>query len=273
MNGYLNILAEYERTAGAGAPALRCAAPDQIFGPLSQRAAGADAAAAVTHAAGGFSSTELFHAAAVVLLVCYVLVLYRHPELLRSLREHLFSSGAGRDEHLNDNRNDPLRGFSWGRMLLDTLFFSTAVVRLVDLAAPDAAAAVPPPARMLALPLAAALFGLTVAYQYSLLALSGAVTVSRPLTSTLAHLKTVYYRLVTVALTPLLLLWVLCPEGSGATFGIIIAMVLAAMVAIFMRETFLLFVSKKLSIFHWILYLCAVEAFPLSLVCLAAARG
>ncbi|MBP3497475.1 MAG: DUF4271 domain-containing protein, partial [Alistipes sp.] len=35
---------------------------------------------------------------------------------------------------------------------------------------------------------------------------------------------------------------------------------------IFIKESFLFFVSQKISILHWILYLCALEIFPLSLI-------
>ena len=280
MNRFLNILAEYHRTVGGvggvggnGGAAALCEAPaGEIFGPLSQRASQTDPAAAAGILSEGFSSTVVFHAVAVLLLVCYVLVLYRHPQLLRSLREHIFSPGAGRDEHMKENRNDPLNNFSWGGLVLDVLFFCTAAVRLVDLVAPDAAVALPFAARMLAVPVAAGIFCAIAAYQFTVLSLCGAVTVSRPLTSSLARIKRLCYRMCTVALTPVLLLWVLCPPSGAMAFGTIIAVLLAAIIATFLRETFLLFISKKLSIYHWILYLCTVEAFPLSLVCLVAVR-
>lgn len=277
MNGFLKILAEYDLTAGAGgahhAAAPRAVTAEEVFGHLSQRADAAGTTGAAAQLAEGFSSTTLFHAAAVLLLVCYVLVLYRHPEILKSLREHIFSTGAGRNERLNDNRHDPLRGFSWGRMLLDTLFVCTAVVRLADLLMPTAAAALPPQARLLAVPIVAGVFCATVAYQNTMLALAGAVTVSRPLTSAIGRIRSIYFRLATVVLTPVLLLWVLSPAGRGVVFEAVIALQVIFIAVAFLRETFLLFISKKLSIYHWFLYLCTVEAFPLSLVCLLAVRG
>ena len=283
MNTYLNMLAcHYSAAAGPAACADRSllpAAAGDVFGALSQRAAegvemaeGSADAVNEVFAAAGFSSTVPFHAAVLLLLVCYVLVLYRHPELLKNLREHIFSAGAVRDD-MNDNRHDPMRGLSWGCLLLDILFVCTAAVRLTDMADPAAAAAMPLAARMLAVPVAAALFCMVAAFQSSLLALSGTVTVSRPLTSALARIRNIYFRLATVVLTPVLLLWALSPAGRGQTFAIIIAVELLLIVLAFLRETFLLFISKKLSIYHWFLYLCTVEAFPLSLICLLAARG
>ena len=273
MNTYLNQLAEYYGASGTAvqAPTLRVATAGEVFGALSQRAA--DAGAVAEQVAEGFSTTVVFHAAVLLLLVCYAIVLYRHPELLASLREYIFSPVSTRDERLNDNRHDPLRGFSWGYLFLGVLFFCTAAVRAVDMLAPEGAAAVAPPARLLAIPLAAGVFLALLALQHTLLALTGTVTVSRQLTTALTRVKTIYYRLTTATLTPILLLWALLPAGSGRAFVIIIALQLFFVSVAFLRETFLLFISKKLSIYHWILYLCTVEAFPVSFVWLLAARG
>lgn len=275
MNGFLNILAEYDRLVGEGLaadrPALRAASAGEVFGTLSQR--GTEAGATVWPAAEGFSAATPFHAAVVVLLLLYVLVLYRHPELPAALREYIFSPVAARDGRMNDNRHDPLRGFSWGYLLLGAIFFCTAVIRLTDLIAPDGAAAVSEPVRLLAVPAVVLLFFALIAFQNILLYLAGSVTVSRPFTMSLVRVKTIYFRLAAVVITPILLMWALSPAGSSRVFEIIIALQVLMIAVAFLRETFLLFVSKKLSIYHWILYLCAVEAFPVSLVCLLAARG
>ena len=272
MNSYLNLLADYYAQAGAATqvPALRAATAGEVFGTLSQRAA--ETAAVAPPAEGLFSSTTVFHAAALLLLVCYAAVLYLHPELPASLREYIFSPVSARDERLNDNRHDPLRGFSWGYLLLGALFFCTAVIRLTDMLVP-AGMSLPDAVRMLAVPVAVGMFFALLAFQRGTLALTGAVTVSRPLTTALMRVKTIYFRLAAVTVTPVLLLWALSPAGSGRTFGIIIALEVLLIALAFLRETILLFISKKLSIYHWILYLCTVEAFPVSFVCLLAARG
>ena len=250
---------------------MRAATAGEVFGTLSQRAA--EAGAPVEEAAVGFSTTTLFHAVAVVLLMCYIMVLYRPPELLASLREYIFSPVSTRDERLNDNRHDPLRGFSWGYLLLGVLFFSMLAARMTDLLAPGLSATLPTQLRMMAVPLAAGEFFVMLAFQKTLLALTGTVTVSQQLTTAIARVKTIYFRLMTATLTPVLLMWALMPAGRGRAFVIIIALQALFVAVAFLRETFLLFVSKKLSIYHWILYLCTVEAFPVSFVCLLAARG
>jgi hypothetical protein len=47
---------------------------------------------------------------------------------------------------------------------------------------------------------------------------------------------------------------------------------IALVCALFLIRSLRLFLRKKIPILHWILYLCAVELFPLSLVWLSIAR-
>ena len=69
-----------------------------------------------------------------------------------------------------------------------------------------------------------------------------------------------------------LLLFALCPRGTGDVWFCIIVIELLATVFLYLRETLNLFLSKKISILHWILYLCIVEVFPVSLLWLLVAR-
>jgi len=67
----------------------------------------------------------------------------------------------------------------------------------------------------------------------------------------------------------------LLPDGEQGTGGVwfcIIAVELAAAAALYLKETLNLFLSKKVSILHWFLYLCTVEVFPVSLLWLLAVR-
>ena len=59
---------------------------------------------------------------------------------------------------------------------------------------------------------------------------------------------------------------------TGDVWFCIIVIELLATVFLYLRETLNLFLSKKISILHWILYLCTVEIFPISLIGLLAAR-
>ena len=62
------------------------------------------------------------------------------------------------------------------------------------------------------------------------------------------------------------------PQGTGGVWFCIIAVELAAAAVLYLKETLNLFLSKKVSILHWFLYLCTVEVFPVSLLWLLAVR-
>ena len=78
--------------------------------------------------------------------------------------------------------------------------------------------------------------------------------------------KLLYMAVGFVTIIPFGLLFLLSapiPTKIGA-IGAIICMSISTI--IFIKESFLFFVSQKISILHWILYLCALEIFPLSLI-------
>lgn len=62
---------------------------------------------------------------------------------------------------------------------------------------------------------------------------------------------------------PILLLSAM--EGENLFFTYIAIIQIVIFIGIYLFRSLLLFTSQKISILHWILYLCAVEIFPLSL--------
>lgn len=82
----------------------------------------------------------------------------------------------------------------------------------------------------------------------------------------LLQLKQLYFS-ATITLIAPLVVTILLSQGTLTTlFAGVIAVICAISLIIFVKETFLLFISHKFSILHWILYLCALELFPLSLL-------
>ena len=109
-------------------------------------------------------------------------------------------------------------------------------------------------------------------YQRIALRLAGAVTLAEPFTAQLQLLRRIYFSLAVVVISPALLLFALCPRGTGNGWFLLIVIELAITVILYLREALNLFLSKKISILHWFLYLCAVEVFPISFLWLVATR-
>jgi len=124
-----------------------------------------------------------------------------------------------------------------------------------------------------ALPAMALLVLLFFLWRRTVLRLSGWFTRSGGFTTGLLHLTKTVFVLMTVLLVPILLLLALNRNPISA---LIMAWVLAAGIVLglwlLLYKTFTLFVSQKVSILYWFLYLCTIEIFPVSSIAILAAR-
>ena len=100
--------------------------------------------------------------------------------------------------------------------------------------------------------------------QHTILYTIGWVTRSQAVVKSMLQMRTVYFVFITIVVAPILILaqmgWMGVYEG-----WLYVGCALAAIsVLLYLKESLSLFISKKVSILHWILYLCTVEVLPLS---------
>lgn len=109
--------------------------------------------------------------------------------------------------------------------------------------------------------------------QYYLLKAITDTTFNKPLFASIVTLKNSFFGLFCIAATPLTLLMAL----SSGTLTEIIAYVLAGMtfaIAIaYIFRSFMVFVSQKLSILFWFLYLCTLEIMPFGIILVSLYRS
>lgn len=118
----------------------------------------------------------------------------------------------------------------------------------------------------------AALLAFVAAYRYCALKIIGRVSRETEFIDTLASVKKTCFAVAAVVVTPVFLLAALPSGGGTDVWGYLLAAECAVLALLFLKETFALFMGKKIPFLHWILYLCTVEAFPLTLVCASIAR-
>lgn len=101
----------------------------------------------------------------------------------------------------------------------------------------------------------------------------GAMSGRNDACNTIWHIKLLHFCITVITLSPLLIL-ALLTEGLATKISLYtsVAICLVSLI-LFIKETFLLFRTQRFSIFHWILYLCALEIFPLSLLLAPILRG
>ena len=101
----------------------------------------------------------------------------------------------------------------------------------------------------------------------------GAISGRNDACNTIWHVKLLHFCIIIILLAPLSIL-VLLTEGIVAKLALYTSVAVCSLTLIsFVKETFLLFRAQRFSIFHWFLYLCALEFFPLSLLLAPIVRG
>ena len=255
---------------GAADTLWRDAPADKVFGPASTLVP-----ARILPAAPAPSLTEnpVFQGFVLLLAATYAILLYRNLGDIRLLLTRVSHDTATGKRLMEDPGGSGFSHFLNTATAIGVLFVGVMTVKYGDSLIPDSLIETIPQGAVLALSLLATFACLCVGlFQRGVVRLAGAVTLSQPFVSQLILLKRTYFTLGVIVTIPALLLFALCPRGTGDVWFCIIVIELLATVFLYLRETLNLFLSKKISILHWILYLCIVEIFPISLLGLLAAR-
>lgn len=103
--------------------------------------------------------------------------------------------------------------------------------------------------------------------------LSGIVSEQKKFCNEIWNLKMLHFAATITIVAPLLVLMLLA-EGLVVKISLYTSVSLCFIsLVLFIKESFFLFRAQRFSIFHWILYLCALEIFPLSLLMAPIVRG
>ncbi len=213
-----------------------------------------------------------FQSFVLLLAAIYAMLLYRNLGDVRTLLDRI-----SRDTATGQRLSEEPGGSGFSRFLniattIGMLFMGVMVVKYGDSLMPSQLETLSHGAVLaLSLLATAACYGV-VLYQMTVVRLTGAVTLSQPFISQLVLLKRTYFSLGVIVTSPALLLFALCPRGTGNVWFCIIIIELAVTAGLYLRKTLNLFIAKKISILHWFLYLCMVEILPISLLWLLTAR-
>lgn len=119
-------------------------------------------------------------------------------------------------------------------------------------------------------------FGMFAAFvlgERLMLYIVGAVSEYGNFCTTIWSLKKLHFCTIVVLILPISIL-VLLTEAMPARVALFTSVaVCSIMLILFIKDSFLLFRAQRFSIFHWILYLCTLEIFPLSLLLAPIVRG
>ena len=200
-----------------------------------------------------------------VVVFLYFFCLYRYFDDVRALFGSVFRRSVAPSERMLERRRSEIfYGFLGKLFLIGTCTLGVIASLWADRTV--AWEAVGPYARV-ALPFAAmAAFVAVVAVQYAMLAVAGGITRSWPTMAVLLRIRLIYFVLATVIVLPPVLMWQMNGGTGGEVWLRVACLAAAVAVVMYVRESVTLFNSKKISILHWILYLCIVEIMPFTLL-------
>ncbi len=241
---------------------------EDLFGAASQLVAqgGSGTLSGIASLGGAYQ------AATGVVALLFIFILVRYFDLFRHLIVSSFSRQSSRsDIHIYSSE---LKNIELFTSLMGVMMLSLLVMRL----------SVFETTKHLFAPLAifsgweigavalAAILG-TMLGERIMLYIIGGITGRNDACNTIWHIKLLHFSIIIILLVPFSIL-VLLTEGITAQIALCVSIAICSlMLILFVKETFLLFRAQRFSIFHWILYLCALEFFPLSLLFAPIVRG
>lgn len=216
-----------------------------------------------------------FQGLVLLLTLLFGLLLYRNPGDMRALVGRVAFERRNSERTSDESGNAGFTRFLNIALALGFLLAGVTAVRLCD--RPDIAQELLSMGNGSTLSLLLALgvgllFLLVYLYGILLLRAVGGVTLTSGFTTQLIRIKRGYAALGAIILAPVILLFALSPLGSDTIWAGLLTAGWLITFLLYLRETFALFISKKVSILLWILYLCAVEIFPVTLLWLLVVR-
>ena len=198
-----------------------------------------------------------------LIFIYYLFCVCRYFDDIRALFSSIFDSKVQHAGRAGERRRSDIFYGSLGKLFM----LGTCFVGVLSALALSRAGVGLPQQMMLYTPFAAmALYLGVIIVQYLFLSIVGIVTQSYGEVAALMRIRLTYFVLGTVMVAPIVLM-ALIGTGAGADVWLNVVCVASGVVAVlFVRESVGFFISKKVSILHWILYLCTVEILPLSLL-------
>ena len=207
-----------------------------------------------------------FNLFVVAIFVGYLFCLYRYFEDMMALLYSVFRRNIILSEKVVERRRSEIfSGFLGKHFLLGVAFVGVLSLAWVNTGR-GAVLGIGQDMALYAVPLSIGIFLAIIIAQSIVLSVVGVVTQSLSMVSALIRVRLIYFVLCVVIVAPILLIALL---GQGAAYQVWMNMGLVAVAAtllLYAKESVELFISKKVSILHWILYLCAVEILPFTLV-------
>lgn len=213
--------------------------------------------------------TPVYNVLIALITIYYMFCIYRYFDDIMVLFSSVFNRSMVSSERNSERRRSDIFYGSLGKLFLLGVCFvgllSGMWCRNAELELPSQV--------VLYMPLAViGAFIVVVVVQYLILMVVGFVTQSIREVGQLMRIRLIYFVLASVMVSPILLISQMGTSHSYEVWQNVGFVAAVVALGLFFRESIKLFISKKVSILHWILYLCAVEIMPITLLWQAVVR-
>ena len=252
---------------------LRSVSAEDMFGTQSYTVEVAEPTAASIAASQTLVEDAVFQSLAVVMMVLVVSFIARHHRRIATMFVRVFG-GRLAEDYSSGRRDEAItRTFLYSASFLGVMLITLFAVKYAPVWLPQSLVPSEGWESVMAVLCVLVAMAAISLYEGVLLWIVGGVTRSAEVVGALRYLKRAGFAMATIALSPIFLLGVLSSENLTDIWNIILVVECVILVFLFLKETLVFFIDKKIPILHWILYLCAAEAFPLSFIWALATRS
>ncbi|MBQ3149346.1 MAG: DUF4271 domain-containing protein [Alistipes sp.] len=197
-------------------------------------------------------------------LIGYMFCVYRYYDDVVALFSSVFSRSVISADRVGERRRSEIfYGFLGKLFLLGAAF--VGVLAMLSIVGEHTMRVGLTQDVMMAVPLiAVAVFLVVIVFQYIELLIVGVVIRSLPEVFAIMRLRLTYFVFFTVIAAPILLISQMGQAESYEVWGSLGLVATFLSLMLYLRESLQFFISKKISILHWFLYLCTVEILPLT---------
>ena len=204
----------------------------------------------------------LFHVILLLTLMVYLHMLLRSWRFISAIYGNMFNSHS--EERMGTEGGVlPLQRFKQVATVIGTMALALVFVRLADGVitshSPIYMQGLAPYATLVTI-LFVVVF---VAWFYSLHKVVEWITNS-DVAQSLAAVGYINFVRAVVILYPIVAVWLLAEQEVSEVVNVVVIAVTAIMLLLYLKDTFLLFIEKRVPILYWILYLCTAILLPLS---------
>ena len=238
----------------------RAISPDEMFGGGSNIVVGD----ALEPFVPTLTSEPLFHILLLATLIVYLNMIYRSAGFIGQLYRDMFTMRTERNM-ISQGGLLPLQNFKQMASAIGFVSLALVVLRLAEgLISSDS----PIYSSTIATYASVAAMFIVVVYVAWYFALHKIVewVSGSDATAILSSLGYMHFVRISVVLYPLVAVWLLGIERGDAIVLPLLVIVAVLMIILYLKDTILFFIDKKISILYWILYLCTAFLLPLSFV-------